>query len=91
MVNYVMSLLLKLILQKIKTIRNLILISTGIFVIVILLGFITSSCGIQHIVIINDLKSYESSLDPDFCDGLVERIILFNDDCEPKVEILDCG
>lgn len=91
MVNYVMSLQLKLTLQKIKTIRNLILLSTGIFAVVILLGFVISSCGIQHIAITNDLKSYNVSFDPEFCDGLVERINLFNDDCDPKVEILDCG
>ena len=77
-------------LQKIKTIRNLILISASIFA-VVLLGFMISSCGIQHIAIVNDLKSYEMSLNPEFCDGLVERINLFNDDCEPRVEILDCG
>jgi len=91
MANYVMSLQLKLTLQKIKTIRKLILISAGISVVILLLGFILSSCGIQHIVIINDLKSYESSFDPEFCDGLVERINLFNDNCEPEVEIIDCG
>ncbi|HSA77184.1 MAG TPA: hypothetical protein VLE02_06550 [Nitrosarchaeum sp.] len=56
-----------------------------------LLGFVISSCGIQHITIINDLKSYDVSFDPEFCDGLVERINLFNDDCEPKIEIIDCG
>ena len=77
-------------LQKIKTIRNLTLISASIFA-VVLLGFMISSCGIQHIAIVHDLKSYEISLDPEFCDGLVERINLFNDDCEPQVEILDCG
>jgi hypothetical protein len=68
----------------------LILIVTGIFTVVVL-GFVLSSCGIQHIAITNDLKSYDASFDPDFCDGLVERINLFNDKCEPKVEILDCG
>jgi len=77
-------------LQKIKSIRNLIFISAGILV-VMLLGFVISSCGIQHITIINDLKSYDVSFDPEFCDGLVERINLFNDDCEPKIEIIDCG
>lgn len=91
MVNYVMFLQLKLTLQKIKTIRKLILISAGIFVVILLLGFVLSSCGVQHVVIINDLKSYESSFDPEFCDGLVERINLFNVECEPKVEIVDCG
>ncbi len=85
-----MSLQLKLTLQKIKSIRNLIFISAGILV-VMLLGFVISSCGIQHITIINDLKSYDVSFDPEFCDGLVERINLFNDDCEPKIEIIDCG
>lgn len=91
MVNYVMFLQLKLTLQKIKTIRKLILISAGISVVILLLGFVLSSCGIQHIVIINDLKSYESSFAPEFCDSLVERINLFNVECEPKVEIVDCG
>jgi hypothetical protein len=38
-----------------------------------------------------DLKSYEKSLDPEFCNVLVEKINLFNDDCKPEVEILDCG
>ncbi|GKS67933.1 hypothetical protein YTPLAS73_14800 [Nitrosarchaeum sp.] len=86
-----MSLQLKLTLQKIKTIRNLVLISAVISAVVLLLGFVLFSCGVQHISIINDLKSYDSSYNPDFCDGLVERINLFNDDCEPKVEIIDCG
>jgi len=49
------------------------------------------SCGFRHIVIMTDLKSYETSLDPEFCDTLVEKINLFNLDCNPKVEILDCG
>jgi len=49
------------------------------------------SCGFRHIIIMNDLKSYEESLDPEFCDALVEKINLFNLDCKPKVEILDCG
>jgi len=46
---------------------------------------------IQHIAIMADLGSYEKSLDPEFCDVLVEKINLFNADCKPEVEILDCG
>ncbi|MBI5860170.1 MAG: hypothetical protein HZB73_05765 [Nitrosarchaeum sp.] len=57
----------------------------------IIFGFVAYSCGIQHIAIISDLESYEKSLDPEFCDVLVEKINLFNDDCKPEVEILDCG
>jgi len=63
----------------------------GISTIGIISGFAMYSCGIQHIVIMSDLKSYEKSLDPEFCDILVEKINLFNADCKPQVEILDCG
>ena len=63
----------------------------GIFTIGIILGFVVYPCGLQHIAIISDLKSYEKSFDPEFCDVLVEKINLFNADCKPEVEILDCG
>ena len=63
----------------------------SIFTVGIILGFAVYSCGIQHIVIMADLDSYEKSLDPEFCDVLVEKINLFNADCKPEVEILDCG
>lgn len=49
------------------------------------------SCGVNHLLIVNDLKSYEKSLDPEFCEDLLERIELFNDRCQPQIEILDCG
>jgi len=78
-------------LQKIKIIRRLILVSFCIFAVAIVIGFMAYSCGFKHIVIMTDLKSYETSLDPEFCDALVEKINLFNLDCKPKVEILDCG
>ena len=70
--------------------RNLILIAIGIAIVGIL---ITSghSCGIQHITILNEIASYEKSLDPEFCEIIVEKIDLFNDNCEPQIEILDCG
>lgn len=63
----------------------------GISTVGIIFGFAVYSCGIQHIAIISDLESYEKSLDPEFCNVLVEKINLFNDDCKPEVEILDCG
>lgn len=78
-------------LQKINSIRYVILICISIFTLAIILGFTTYSCGLQHIAIMNDLKSYENSLDPEFCDALVEKINLFNNDCTPQIEILDCG
>ena len=79
----------KLIFQKIS-LNKLILISIIISVIVIL-SFTGDSCGIQHMLILNEISSYEESLDPEFCEMIVEKIDFFNDDCEPKIEILDCG
>ncbi|MCE9652189.1 MAG: hypothetical protein K8Q89_03910 [Nitrosarchaeum sp.] len=78
-------------LLKINNIRILILVSVCIFAVAIVLGFMVYSCGFRHITIMNDLKSYEKSLDPEFCDALVEKINLFNLDCKPEVDILDCG
>jgi hypothetical protein len=39
----------------------------------------------------NDLKIYGETFNPEFCNDLVEKINLFNNDCQPQVEILDCG
>jgi hypothetical protein len=50
-----------------------------------------SSCGIRHIAIINDIQSYEKSLDPEFCEDVIEKIDSYNVQCTPQVEILDCG
>ena len=80
----------KLILQKIN-LKNLTLILFGILFIGIIISFTGNSCGIEYILIINDISSYEQSLDPEFCEIIVEKIDLFNDSCEPQIEILDCG
>ena len=63
----------------------------SVFCIGVIFAFIENSCVAQHIAIMNDLKIYEKSLEPDFCDDVVEKINLFNDNCQPQVEILDCG
>ena len=79
----------KLIFQKIN-LKKLILISIIISVIV-LLSFTGDSCGIQHMLILNEISSYEESFDPELCEVIIEKIDFFNDDCEPQIEILDCG
>jgi len=76
---------------KNKKIKNVILLFVGASFIVSIIIISDSSCGIRHIAIINDLKSYETSLDPEFCEELVEKIDSFNMQCTPQVEILDCG
>ncbi len=80
----------KLTFQK-ASLRNLILISIGISIVMVLIGFSGYSCGIQHMIILNEITSYEQSLEPEFCEIIVEKIDLFNDSCEPQIEILDCG
>ena len=78
-------------LLKNKKTSYLILISFGIFLFGIFLITSGDSCGLRHISIVNDLKTYEKSLDPEFCEVLVEKIDSFNLECSPYVEILDCG
>ncbi len=80
----------KLTFQK-ASLRNLILISIGILIVMVLIGFSGYSCGIQHMIILNEITSIEKSLEPEFCEIIVEKIDLFNDSCEPQIEILDCG
>ena len=80
----------KLIFQK-TSLRNLILIAIGISIVGISISLTGYSCGIQHMIILNEIASYEKSLEPEFCEIIVEKIDLFNDDCEPQIEILDCG
>ncbi len=80
----------KLIFQK-TSLRNLILIAIGISIVGISISLTGYSCGIQHMIILNEITSYEQSLEPEFCEIIVEKIDLFNDDCEPQIEILDCG
>ena len=85
-----MSLQWKLTSQKTNQ-RNLILLIIGIIVVGTVIAYSSNSCGIQHIQLINDIASYEQSLEPEFCEIIVEKIDLFNDQCEPQMEILDCG
>ena len=80
----------KLIFQK-TSLRNLIFLAIGILIIGISISLTGYSCGIQHMTILNEITSYEKSLEPEFCEIIVEKIDLFNDDCEPQIEILDCG
>lgn len=42
-------------------------------------------------LILNDISSYEESFDPEFCEITITKILTFNDACEPKIEIFDCG
>ena len=71
--------------------RNLILVAIGISVVILAIGFSSDSCGIRHMMILNEIQSYDESLEPEMCEVIVERIDWFNEQCEPQIEILDCG
>lgn len=78
-------------LLKNRTIKTIILISVGISFVIFVILILDNSCGFRHISILNDLKTFETLEDPEFCEELVEKIDLFNEQCMPQVEILDCG
>ena len=69
----------------------IIFVILGVLFIVVFLLYSENPCGIQHVILINDLKNYEQTLDPEFCEMLVDKIDSFNEQCMPKIEILDCG
>ncbi|MGI0097064.1 MAG: hypothetical protein ACREAJ_01620 [Nitrosopumilaceae archaeon] len=50
-----------------------------------------NSCGIRHITLLEDIKTFEKNEDPEFCEKTVDKILEFNEQCEPYIEILDCG
>jgi len=56
-----------------------------------ILMFTNNSCSVDHIIISGEISSYEKSLDPEFCENILEKIDLYNDQCESQIEILDCG
>ena len=49
------------------------------------------SCGVEHMIIQNEISNYEKNLDPEMCEEIVGKIDLFNYECSPQIEILDCG
>ena len=77
-------------LQKPKKIIILSIIGISIITLVISSGEL-NSCGIQHVTLINDIKTFEQNEDPEFCETTVNKILEFNEQCEPYIEILDCG
>ena len=80
----------KLIFPKINF-KNPVLIVIGILVVIVLITTTGNFCGLQHMTILTEITSYEKLLDPESCEVIIEKIDFFNDECEPQIEILDCG
>ncbi len=81
---------LKLISQKPKKIILLGIVGIS-FIGIILSSGQLNSCGIQHVSLLNDIKTFEQNEDPELCEKTVNKILNFNEHCEPYIEILDCG
>jgi len=72
--------------------RALVISLAGIAAIVILYSFgVADKCPLKQIDVLNDMKKYETTKDPELCDDINNRIILLNNKCGIEMEILDCG
>ena len=80
----------KLIFQKTNLKYSVSILFLSFFVIGILV-FGNHSCSIDHVLISNEIKSYEKSLDPETCENILEKINVYNEQCDSGIEILDCG
>ena len=69
-----------------------ILVAMAVLTAIILYNiWFVNSCPIKHITIVNELKQYQETLDPDFCENLVNKIIELNEECGIEIEPIDCG
>ncbi|WP_246275294.1 hypothetical protein [Nitrosopumilus oxyclinae] len=59
--------------------------------VVLMIAFFGDSCSVDHLIILNEILSYEQSLDPEQCENILEQIYSYNDMCTSEIEILDCG
>ena len=80
----------KLIFQKTNLKYSVSILFLSFFVIGILV-FGNDSCSIDYVIISNEIKSYEKSLDPETCENILEKINVYNEQCDSGIEILDCG
>ncbi len=81
-----------MILQKPKKSKIILVALTGIIFLGILLSFeLLNSCEVEHVSILYEIQTYEKTLNPEFCEKTVHKILDYNDKCEPYIEILDCG
>ena len=80
----------KLIFKKTNS-KYFALILGGLFVVMLFMLNNNNSCSVDYVLITNDISTYEQSLDPEYCENILEEINLYNDQCEYQIEILDCG
>ena len=80
----------KLIFQKTNS-KYLILILTCSLFVFALFTITANQCSVDYYLISQDITSYEQTLDPEHCENILEKIDLYNVQCNSQIEILDCG
>jgi hypothetical protein len=64
----------------------------GITAIIILyVVYVSNTCPIKQINVLNDMKKYDTTKNPELCNDINNRIIQLNNQCGIVMEILDCG
>lgn len=72
--------------------RAIIIGLAGIVAIIILYVLdVSNTCPIKQINVLNDMKKYEITKNPELCDDINNRIIQLNNQCGIEMEILNCG
>ena len=72
--------------------RATIIVLVGIATIIILYVLdVSNTCPIKQVNVLNDMKKYDITKNPDLCDDINNRIIQLNNQCGIEMEILDCG
>jgi hypothetical protein len=70
----------------------LILIAIGLVVTIVSYATrFSNSCSLQQLSIVGEIKQYDQTKDPQFCDKLNTKILHFNEECKSDAEELDCG
>ena len=52
---------------------------------------VSNTCPIKQINVLNDIKKYDATKNPDLCADINNRIVELNNKCGIEMEILDCG
>jgi len=76
---------------KSRALRNSIIVAVIVLVGTATGFLVLNSCPARHFSLLNDLNQNSENMDPDFCYELLEKIDLFNEECQPQIEIIDCG
>jgi hypothetical protein len=72
--------------------RAIIIGLAGIVAIIVLYVLdVSNTCPIKQINVLNDIKKYDATKNPDLCDDINNKIIQLNNQCGIEMEILDCG